>query len=166
MPPRHYLTPDTLPLLTLPPFAPRIKASTTPGRWLIFDFLRRRYVTLTSEEWVRQAFTRYLVSERGFPQGLLANEVTLNVMDGRPRRVDSVLYDHVGGRPRVIVEYKAPRVRITRETFQQIYAYNVALRADYLIVTNGLTHYCLHVDYDAGRTEWLTDIPVYDEIIG
>ena len=96
------------------------------GRPAIFDFLRRRYVALTPEEWVRQHFTHYLVEHLAYPAALLANEVSLNV-GGALRRCDSVLYARQGGRPRLIVEYKAPDVAITQHVFNQIAAYNSVL---------------------------------------
>lgn len=130
----------------------------------IFDFLRRRYLRLTPEEWVRQHFTHYLVEHKNFPSALLANEVTINV-GGVARRCDSVLYHRVGSRPRVIVEYKAPHIQITQAVFQQIYSYNSVLHADYLIVSNGLVHYCCHVDYEKMQVNYLRDIPSYEELL-
>ena len=144
--------------LTLPPC--EIKTRTSGGRTLIYDFLRRRYVTLTPEAWVRQHFTHFLVNHREFPAALLANEVSLTV-GGVQRRCDSVLYHHMGGMPRVIVEYKAPTVPITQQVFQQIYAYNSVLRASYLMVSNGVKHYCCHVDYERHEVCYLPDIPHY-----
>lgn len=129
----------------------------------MFDFLRRRYVRLTPEEWVRQHFTHFLVEQKGFPSALLANEVTVNV-GGVARRCDSVLYGRADGRPRLIAEYKSPCVPITQHVFQQIYSYNCALRADYLIVSNGRTHYCCHVDYERMDVCFLEDIPAYTEL--
>lgn len=130
---------------------------------LIFDFLRRRYLRLTPEEWVRQHFTHFLVDHKGYPAALLANEVTINV-GGVARRCDSVLYNKVGGMPRVIIEYKAPHIAITQAVFQQIYSYNSVLKADYLIVSNGVNHYCCYVDYKKMKVEYLRDIPLYTEL--
>lgn len=130
------------------------------GRLCIFDFLRQRYVALTPEEWVRQHFTHFLVEHKGYPPALLANEVSLNV-GGAMRRCDSVLYHREGGAPRLIVEYKAPHISISQTVFTQISSYNSVLRADYLIVTNGLQHYCCRMRYDENRVEFLPDIPDY-----
>ena len=96
-----------------------------------------------------------------YPAALLANEVTISVC-GVARRCDSVLYHPKDGRPRVIVEYKAPHVAITQAVFQQIYAYNSVLRADYLMVSNGLTHFCCQVDYRLMKVDFLQDIPPYE----
>lgn len=147
--------------LNLPPFA--LKTTRRDGRTAIFDFLRRRYVALTPEEWVRQHFTHYLVDHLGYPAALLANEVSLNV-GGALRRCDSVLYRSDNGRPRLIVEYKAPEVGITQHVFDQIASYNSVLRADYLVVSNGLTHYCCRMDYAQGRVDYLPAVPRYAEL--
>ena len=147
--------------LNLPPF--NIKVAEREGQTTISDFLRHRYLRLTPEEWVRQHFTHFLVEHKGYPTALLANEVTIDV-NGVARRCDSVLYKAAGGMPRMIIEYKAPHIHITQSVFQQIYSYNSVLRADYLIVSNGINHYCCHVDYDNMRVDFLKDIPNYIEL--
>lgn len=147
--------------LNLPPF--NIKVAEREGQTTIYDFLRHRYLRLTPEEWVRQHFTHFLVEHKGYPTALLANEVTIDV-NGVARRCDSVLYKAAGGMPRMIIEYKAPHIHITQSVFQQIYSYNSVLRADYLIVSNGINHYCCHVDYDNMRVDLLKDIPNYIEL--
>lgn len=147
--------------LNLPPF--NIKVAEREGQTTIYDFLRHRYLRLTPEEWVRQHFTHFLVEHKGYPTALLANEVTINV-NGVARRCDSVLYKAAGGMPRMIIEYKAPHIHITQSVFQQIYSYNSVLRADYLIVSNGINHYCCHVDYNKMRVDFLKDIPNYIEL--
>ena len=147
--------------LNLPPF--NIKVAEREGQTTIYDFLRHRYLRLTPEESVRQHFTHFLVEHKGYPTALLANEVTIDV-NGVARRCDSVLYKAAGGMPRMIIEYKAPHIHITQSVFQQIYSYNSVLRADYLIVSNGINHYCCHVDYDNMRVDFLKDIPNYIEL--
>ena len=147
--------------LNLPPF--NIKVAEREGQTTIYDFLRHRYLRLTPEEWVRQHFTHFLVEHKGYPTALLANEVTIDV-NGVARRCDSVLYKAAGGMPRMIIEYKAPHIHITQSVFKQIYSYNSVLRADYLIVSNGINHYCCHVDYDNMRVDFLKDIPNYIEL--
>ena len=147
--------------LNLPPF--NIKVAEREGQTTIYDFLRHRYLRLTPEEWVRQHFTHFLVEHKGYHTALLANEVTIDV-NGVARRCDSVLYKAAGGMPRMIIEYKAPHIHITQSVFQQIYSYNSVLRADYLIVSNGINHYCCHVDYDNMRVDFLKDIPNYIEL--
>lgn len=132
------------------------------GRTQIFDILRRRYVALTPEEWVRQHFIHYLISEKGYPHALLANEVSLTV-GSEWRRCDSVLY-YRDLRPRMIMEYKAPTVAITQRVFEQIRTYNSVLHVPYLIVSNGMAHYCCRVDYERQQSVFLHDIPAYDEL--
>ena len=131
-------------------------------RLTIFDFLRRRHVALTPEEWVRQHFVHFLVEHKGYPKGLLANEVELSVGE-KNLRCDSILYDP-SLKPRMIVEYKAPSVVVTQKVFQQIATYNLLLHVDYLVVSNGLTHYCVKMDYDNQKYVFLDDIPDYKNL--
>lgn len=128
----------------------------------IYDTLRRKYVKLTSEEWVRQHFVHMLVERKGYPGALMANEVALKVGEKR-LRADTVLYDS-RLRPRMIVEYKAPHVAITQAVFDQIATYNLLLRVDYLVVSNGLSHYCCRMDYENRQYRYLQDIPLYAEL--
>ncbi len=129
----------------------------------VFDILRKRFVALTPEEWVRQHFVHYLINVKQFPMELMANEVSL-VQNGIKRRCDSLVADR-HGQPLVIVEYKAPNIEISQETFDQIVRYNLVLRAHCLIVSNGLTHYCCLIDYDKGTYSFLHDIPSYPELL-
>lgn len=129
---------------------------------MIFDFLRRKYVVLTPEEWVRQHFTHYLVEQKGYPKGLLGNEVELRLGD-KKLRCDSILYNKVA-LPQMIIEYKAPHVQIQQKTFDQISAYNLLLRVDYLIVSNGLQHYCCKMDYEQQKYHFLEEIPDYEKL--
>ena len=131
-------------------------------RLTIFDFLRRRHVALTPEEWVRQHFVHFLVEHKGYPKGLLANEVELSVGE-KNLRCDSILYDP-SLKPRMIVEYKAPSVVVTQKVFQQIATYNLLLHVDYLVVSNGLTHYCVKMYYDNQKYLFLDDIPDYKNL--
>lgn len=147
--------------LNLPSY--KINVAERGGRRMIYDFLRRRFVALTPEEWVRQHFTHYLVEHRHYPAALLGNEITVR-LNGVARRCDSVLYSRDGGRPRMIVEYKAPEVPVTQAVFTQISAYNSVLRADYLVVSNGLAHYCCRMDYERQKAEFLPEIPFYEDL--
>ncbi len=152
---------DKMKSLNLPAYPVRMRHE--KGETFIYDFLRQRYLRLTPEEWVRQHFTHYLVEHKHYPAGLLGNEITIQV-GGVSRRCDSVLYHQVGTTPRMIIEYKAPHIPITQAVFQQIYSYNSVLRADYLIVSNGIAHYCCRVDYQKMEVRYLTDIPDYTEL--
>ena len=146
--------------LNLPEY--EIKVSERGGKRLIFDFLRRKYVALTPEEWVRQHFTHYLVAHKGYPKGLLVNETQLKIGD-KSLRCDTVLYNKVM-QPQMIIEYKAPTIQIQQKTFDQIAAYNLLLHADYLVISNGVQHYCCQMDYEQRSYRFLTDIPDYELI--
>ena len=148
--------------LNLPTYNTKIKQR-LDGSYDIFDFLRKRYVRLTPEEWVRQHFVHYLVEQKGYPTALLQNEISLP-LNGSLRRCDTVLFDRDGSRPRMIIEYKAPEVPITEKVFKQISAYNSKLRADYLIVSNGLTHYCCQLNYIDNSIKYLSEVPNYDAL--
>lgn len=146
--------------LNLPPYEKKItKKDDKP---FILDVIRRQYVALTPEEWVRQNFVHFLIEYKGYPQSLMANEVQLK-LNGMSRRCDTVVYDRTL-RPRVIVEYKAPSVSITQKVFGQICRYNMVLQVDYLIVSNGLAHYCCRIDYPTRSYTFLQEIPEYQSL--
>lgn len=146
--------------LNLPPYPARVKEA--DGRRQIFDILRRKYVALTPEEWVRQHFIHYLIGYKGYPAALLANEVPLQVGEKRVR-ADSVLYDRQL-QPRLIIEYKAPTIPLTQKVFDQITVYNLLLHVDYLIVSNGLETYICKMDYTNHTYRFLEMIPDYKNI--
>lgn len=148
-------------LLNLPKYETKI--CERDGKLQIFDPLRKCHVALTPEEWVRQHFVNFLIESRGFPAALMANEVAITV-NGMKRRCDTVVYDKQL-QPRVIVEYKAPTVKITKEVFAQISRYNLTLKVDYLIVSNGLQHYCCRMDYPNNSYSFLQEIPEYTKIV-
>ena len=146
--------------LNLPPYP--IKIQEKGEKRQIFDFLRRKWVALTPEEWVRQHFTHFLVEQKKYPQALLANEVELRIGEKR-LRCDTLLYNKEL-RPRMIIEYKAPTIQIQQKTFDQISVYNLLLKVDYLVVSNGLSHYCCKMDYERQSYQFLEDIPDYETI--
>ena len=146
--------------LNLPPYP--IKIQEKGEKRQIFDFLRRKWVALTPEEWVRQHFTHYLVEHKGYPHALLANEVELRIGEKR-LRCDTLLYNKEL-RPRMIIEYKAPNIQIQQKTFDQISVYNLLLKVDYLVVSNGLLHYCCKMDYERQSYQFLEDIPNYESL--
>ena len=146
--------------LNLPPYP--IKIQEKGEKRQIFDFLRRKWVALTPEEWVRQHFTHYLTEQKGYPKTLLANEVELRIGEKR-LRCDTLLYNKEL-RPRMIIEYKAPNIQIQQKTFDQISVYNLLLHVDYLIVSNGLQHYCCKMDYDHQEYVFLQDIPDFENL--
>jgi len=146
--------------LNLPQY--EIKIGEKNGKRTIFDFLRRKYVALTPEEWVRQHFTHYLVAQKGYPKGLLGNEVELQVGE-KHLRCDTILYNKQG-QPQMIIEYKAPTIQLQQKTFDQISVYNLLLHVDYLIVSNGLQHYCCKMDYDHQKYVFIEAIPDYENL--
>ena len=146
--------------LNLPSYPVKIQVQN--GKNVIFDPLRRKFVALTPEEWVRQHFTNLLTEVKRYPKGLLANEVQLN-LNGTKKRCDTVLFDK-NLQARMIVEYKAPHVEITQAVFDQITRYNMVLKVEYLIVSNGINHYCCRIDYTTMKYTFLPDIPAYGEL--
>ena len=129
---------------------------------LIFDSFRRRWVMLTPEEWVRQNFARYLTEIKHFPASLVAIERSLRI-NQHDFRSDIVLFAKTGI-PLVVVECKAPEVKISQDVFDQIARYNMELRVNYLIVTNGMNHYCCRFDPDQLTYTFLPEIPDYLEM--
>lgn len=148
--------------LNLPEYEYKVKKR-EDGSWAIWDRLRERWVALTPEEWVRQHFVEWLITEKGFPAALMGNEMSLT-QNGISRRCDTVVGDRTG-QPLVIVEYKAPSVSITQKVFDQIVRYNMVLKARYLIVSNGLEHYCCYIDYEKNSYQFLEEIPCYESLV-
>lgn len=147
--------------LNLPEYGHKVRKN-EDGSWSIHDRLRDRWVALTPEEWVRQHFVEWLINAKGFPASLMGNEMSLT-QNGIARRCDTVVADRTG-QPLVIIEYKAPSINITQKTFDQIVRYNMVLHARYLIVSNGLNHYCCLIDYENNSYRFLEDIPRYDDL--
>lgn len=147
--------------LNFPP-GPPFEIRDEGGRAFILDVIRRRFVRLTPEEWVRQHLLRYLTRDLGYPAGLLAVEKQLAAAGG-PRRADVVAYGRGpgGSRPVLIAECKAPSVAVTQAVFDQVSRYNAVALAPHLVVTNGLLHYCWVVDREARRYRFLEAIPPY-----
>ncbi len=143
--------------LNLPAYPFQVKNN--HGRMVIFDRLRKRFVALTPEEWVRQHIVEFLISEKEFPAALMANEITLQ-RNGMNKRCDTVVYNREGD-PLLIAEFKAPEVEINQHTFDQIARYNMILRVSYLLISNGLQHYCCNIDYETQQVSYLPDIPSF-----
>ena len=157
----YYLCKIIMTPLNLPQY--NINVRTAPdGSKQIFDTLRSKFITLTPEEWVRQHFVAFLINHKGYPTGLMANEVSLS-LNGTSRRSDTVVYTS-SAKPLVIVEYKAPSVKISQKTFDQIIRYNMVFKAPYLIVSNGMSHYCCHIDLENHSYKFLPDIPQYQAL--
>lgn len=140
--------------LNLPetPFRVRVRA----GREEIWDGIRGRWLVLTPEEWVRRQTIGYLVSHRGVDPMLIRQEQPLTLY-GTSRRADIVVYD-ARACPRLIVECKAPHIKLTQEVLEQVLRYNLTLNVPCILITNGLTHYCFRHDEAEKRLESLSDI--------
>lgn len=146
--------------LTIPASPMRLKRNRDAV--MVFDSIRRRYVRLTPEEFVRQQFTSWMVNSLHYPHSLLANEIGIR-LNGTLKRCDTVVFNNDTS-ILMIIEYKAPEVSITQEVFNQIVRYNMVLKADYLVVSNGLHHYCCKMDYNKETYAFLTAVPDYRDI--
>lgn len=146
--------------LNLPSFDIRLQRDDEGVK--IFDRLRKKFIILTPEEWVRQHFVNYLINHKGFPESLMTNEIGIT-LNGTRRRCDTVVFDKHGS-PMVIVEYKASSIVISQSTFDQIVRYNMVLHARYLIVSNGMNHYCCRIDYDNMSYDFLKEVPDYADL--
>ena len=144
--------------LNLPSYSFRLKSS--ENKTLIFDIVRKKYVVLTPEEWVRQHIVHYLINEKKYPITLIAVEKQLKI-NALTKRTDIVVYNRKG-LPEIIIECKAPSVSISQETFDQIARYNLKLEANFLMVSNGLDHYYCQTDLKNKTYLFLRDIPEYE----
>ncbi|KAA3611184.1 MAG: type I restriction enzyme HsdR N-terminal domain-containing protein [Calditrichaeota bacterium] len=142
--------------LNLPNFSFRIENES------IFDPIRKKWVALTPEEWVRQNFLAYLVQDKKYPKSLIKVEQTIKAFE-KTRRCDAVIHTSEIT-PLAILECKKPNIKITEKTFKQIALYNSALNAPYLIITNGMDHYCCKIEFDPTKIIFLDHIPDYEEM--
>jgi hypothetical protein len=130
---------------------------------MIFDPLRKKYVKLTPEEWVRQNFLQYLIQQGKYSPGLIGVEVMFNLFKVK-RRIDILIHNRTG-KPIMMVECKAPDVPINDSVFDQIVTYNMELNLPYIIVTNGLVHYICKINHENNSYEFLNVIPLFEDII-
>lgn len=143
--------------LNLPTFDFRLKKENSVV--FIFDVIRKKFVKLTPEEWVRQHVVHFLLEQKHYPASLMNVEVGMEIQTMR-RRADIVCYESDGG-VRLITECKAPEVKITQTVFEQIAQYNMCLKAKYLLVTNGLEHFVCEINAEQKTYTFLQDIPPY-----
>jgi hypothetical protein len=146
--------------LNLPTYSFKIKSE--DNRKFIFDEIRRKYLLLTPEEWVRQNFIKYLVNEKKYPQQLISIEMEFKI-NTLIKRCDIVVFNK-SGRPNLIVECKSPSITIKQDIFDQISDYNRYFNVDYLIVTNGIKHYCCKFDKNKRSFPFIDVIPEYSEL--
>ena len=152
-----------LPSLAIP-YADLRLAKDSDENLKVFDPTRKKFVNLTPEEFVRQNFIHWLTGHLGYPLSLMGNEVEICLNDTK-KRCDTVVYDKKGN-PLMIIEYKAPNVEITQDTFDQVVRYNMELKAKYLVVSNGRNNYCCVIDYINGTYNFIRLIPDYMQAVG
>ncbi|MDT0687055.1 type I restriction enzyme HsdR N-terminal domain-containing protein [Autumnicola psychrophila] len=145
--------------LNFPRYSFRFK--NTQNKTAVFDKLRKKFIILTPEEWVRQNCVRFLTEEKKYPESLINVEKQLKLGD-LVKRYDIVVFNP-DGNIHLIVECKAPKIKITQETFDQIARYNLSLKATYLMVTNGIDHYYCQLDYKAEKYNFLKEIPFFQK---
>ncbi len=143
--------------LNLPTCTFNIKSN--ENKKFIFDIIRKKYFVLTPEEWVRQHFIHFLIYRKKYPISLIAVEKQLRV-NQQKKRTDILVFNTLGT-PEIIIECKAPSIKITQESFDQIARYNLKLNAKYLVVSNGLTHYFCKMDFKNETYVFLKNIPNY-----
>ncbi len=143
--------------LNFPQYTFRFKNS--ENKIAAFDEIRKKFIILTPEEWVRLHTIQYLISELNYPKSLINVEKQLK-LGKRIKRYDIVVYNSLG-EIHIIVECKAPSIKITQDTFDQIARYNMSLDATYLMVTNGLDHYYCQLDYELEKYKFLESLPPY-----
>ena len=147
--------------LNLPEYSFRFKNS--GEKVFIFDSLRKKFVRLTPEEWVRQNFLQFLVAEKKYSPSLLTVEASVNI-NGNPQRADLIVFGR-RAEPVLVAEFKAPEVKISQQTFDQIARYNMPLKVNYLIVSNGMQHYCCRLNFVENTYAFLPEIPDFAEIL-
>lgn len=143
--------------LNLPGFDHKIKQ--IEGKAYIFDVLRKKYVRITPEEWVRQHVIHLLINQYSYPKALIRTEGGL-LLNQLQKRTDILVYNR-SGEPFLLVECKAPHIPLKQQVFDQIARYNQVHKAPYLVVTNGLTHFCCCVDSQSAQITFLADLPAY-----
>lgn len=145
--------------LNFPSYAFRFKSR--ENKMLVFDIIRKKYVALTPEEWVRQHSLHFLIEQKNYPPGLTLVERRLKVA-ALDKRIDIAVCD-TKGKIQLLVECKAPEVPLNQKVFDQIARYNWEARADLLMVTNGLNHFYCRMDYENGKYLFLPELPAYSE---
>jgi hypothetical protein len=143
--------------LQFPTYSFRFKNS--ENKVAIFDEIRKKFIIVTPEEWVRQHVVQFLLQDKKYPKSHINVEKLLKI-NGLNKRYDVVVYKP-DGNITILIECKAPGVKISQSTFDQIARYNMTLKAEYLMVTNGLNHYFCKMDYQNEKYDFLTDLPEY-----
>ena len=145
--------------LNLPVYPFKIRQN--GSRTQIFDPIRKKYLVLSPEEWVRQHFLQYLVQDKKYPASLIGIETGLKY-NQLLKRADILIYNTLG-KPYLLVECKAPTVKVTQDAFDQLARYNMAFKVKYLVVTNGLRHFCCEMNYHTNAYSYLKEIPFFEQ---
>lgn len=148
---------DLLVPLQLPPYP--FKINDQNGHLTLFDVIRKRNIIITPEEWVRQHFVQYLINQKKYPKTLIKLEGG-HKLHGMPKRSDIVVYNSAAEKI-LLVECKAPSVKLDQKTFDQIARYNMVHKVNLLAVTNGLQHYYCHIDFEARSYRFVEELPDY-----
>lgn len=146
--------------LNLPSY--QLKTREVDKKQEVFDIIRKKYIVLNPEEWVRQQFIQYLIHEKNYPPSLISIEKGVRVL-GMYKRFDAVVAGKAG-EPIALIEFKSPEVKISQKTFEQIARYNMQLKVRFLIVSNGMKHYCCVVNYLNRTYSFIEDIPNYADL--
>lgn len=141
--------------LNLPEFQFRFKNSA--NKTYIFDEIRKKFVLVTPEEWVRQNFIQFLIQVKNYPPSLMAVEKKVDI-NNQPQRFDLLVYSRKG-KPWLMAEFKSPEIKISQQAFDQVVRYNMALKADFVLVSNGLQHYFCQMNYEKNNYTYLKEVP-------
>ena len=143
--------------LAFPAYSFRVKNN--ENKTTIFDVIRKKFIVLTPEEWVRQHVIHFLIEDKNYPKSLINVEKVIKV-NGTTKRYDIVVFKPDGS-IFLLVECKAPKIKITQQTFDQIARYNLTLKGEYQMVTNGLEHYYCQINYKEENYQFVPEIPLY-----
>ncbi|NJN42586.1 MAG: type I restriction enzyme HsdR N-terminal domain-containing protein [Flammeovirgaceae bacterium] len=143
--------------LNLPAISAKLKKES--GKVWIFDIIRKKFVVLTPEEWVRQHFIGYLITELDYPRSLFRVESGLQ-FNKVSKRSDILVYDREG-KPWMLVECKSPTIRLNQKAFNQVSVYNMSIGARFVAVTNGMVHYCCEANQSDSAINFLTSFPKF-----
>ena len=143
--------------LNFPTYSFRFKNS--ENKVSIFDEIRKKFILLTPEEWVRQHVVQFLLQDKNYPKSYINVEKLIKIND-LSKRYDGVVFQP-NGDIFLLIECKAPEVPISQQTFDQIARYNLVLKAKYLMVTNGLNHYFCRMDFEIEKYVFLKELPEY-----
>ena len=145
--------------LQLPPYP--FKIIDDNGKLILFDDIRKKHIILTPEEWVRQHFVQYLINQKGYPKTLIRLEGGLK-LHGNAKRTDIVVFNTTGKKI-LLIECKAPSVKIDQKVFDQVARYNMVHKVSLLAVSNGLNHYYCRIDFLNNSYQFIEDLPAYND---